>query len=122
MLGLETFLYVCLHFAVYLGVDQFFDLPAIWKDIVKRKFITVGFAALVLMVPLALTSTTDSIRKLGYQRWMRLHQLVYVAAGLAALHFFWRVKIDIQQPLMYAVIIGALLAVRLGFWLRKRKT
>src|SRR5438874_2080028 len=72
------------------------------------------------LVPL--TSTTDSIRKLGYQRWVRLHQLVYVAAGLAALHFFWRVKIDIQQPLVYAVIIGALLAVRLGFWLRKRKT
>src|SRR5438477_7236808 len=108
-LGLFAFFYASLHFLTYLVLDQFFDWNAIWLDIIDRPFITVGFTALVLMVPLALTSTTDSIRKLGYQRWMRLHQLVYVAAGLAALHFFWRVKIDIQQPLMYAVIIGALL-------------
>jgi len=101
-------------------LDQFFDFGAIWADIADRPFITVGFAALVLMLPLALTSTTDSIRKLGYQRWVRLHQLVYVAGGLAALHFFWRVKIDVSQPLTYAAIIGALLAVRLAFWLRAR--
>src|SRR6266508_211970 len=119
-LGLFAFFYASLHFLTYLTLDQFFDWNAIVLDIAQRPFITVGFAALVLLVPLALTSTTDSIKKLGYRRWVRLHQLVYLAGGLAALHFFWRVKIDINQPLTYAVIIGALLAVRLGFWLRKR--
>jgi len=119
-LGLFAFFYASLHFLTYLMLDQFFDFGAIWADIADRPFITVGFAALVLMLPLALTSTTDSIRKLGYQRWVRLHQLVYVAGGLAALHFFWRVKIDVSQPLTYAAIIGALLAVRLAFWLRAR--
>jgi methionine sulfoxide reductase heme-binding subunit len=121
-LGLFAFSYASLHFLTYLTLDQFFDWNAIVLDIVQRPFITVGFAALVLMVPLALTSTTDSIKKLGYQRWVRLHQLVYLSGGLAALHFIWRVKIDLHQPLTYAVIISALLAVRLAFWLRKRQS
>jgi sulfoxide reductase heme-binding subunit YedZ len=120
-LGLFAFSYALLHFLTYLTLDQFFDWNAIVLDIAQRPFITVGFAALVLLVPLALTSTTDSIRKLGYRRWVQLHQLVYLAGGLAALHFIWRVKIDVQQPLTYAVIVGALLAVRLGFWLRSRR-
>ena len=112
MLGLETFLYVCLHFAVYLGVDQFFDLPAIWKDIVKRKFITVGFAAFVLLIPLAITSTDRIVRRLGFVRWKRLHRLIYVAAVLGVVHFVWRVKSDLRQPLVFAAVLAVLLAIR----------
>ena len=121
-LGLFAFFYATLHFLTYVVLDQVLDWNAIFADIVQRPFITVGLAALVLMVPLALTSTTDSIRRLGYRRWLRLHQLVYLAAALAALHFIWRVKIDLQQPLTYAVLIGALLAVRLAFWLGSRRS
>ncbi|HMF43202.1 MAG TPA: protein-methionine-sulfoxide reductase heme-binding subunit MsrQ [Polyangia bacterium] len=112
MLGLETFLYVCLHFAVYLGVDQFFDLPAIGKDIVKRKFITVGFAAFLLLIPLALTSTDGMVRRLGFARWKRLHRLVYLVAGLGVVHFVWRVKSDLRQPLLFAAALAALLVIR----------
>jgi sulfoxide reductase heme-binding subunit YedZ len=119
-LGLFAFFYASLHFLTYLLLDQVLDWQAVFLDIVERPFITVGFAALVLMIPLALTSTTDSIRRLGYQRWVRLHQLVYVAGALAVLHFIWRVKIDVHQPLTYAAILGVLLAIRLAFWLRKR--
>jgi methionine sulfoxide reductase heme-binding subunit len=119
-LGLFAFFYASLHFLTYLLLDQFLDFEAIVLDIAQRPFITVGFAALVLMVPLALTSTTESIRRLGYQRWVRLHRLVYLAGALAVLHFIWRVKIDVHQPLTYAFILGALLTVRLVFWLRKR--
>ena len=120
MVGLFAFFYACLHLATYAGVDQFFDWGAIVEDVVKRPFITVGFAALVLLTPLALTSTTASIRRLGYRRWLRLHQVVYLAAALAVLHFIWRVKIDVSQPLLYASVLGALLAVRVVVWLRQR--
>jgi methionine sulfoxide reductase heme-binding subunit len=112
MLGLETFLYVCLHFAVYLGVDQFFDLPAIGKDIVKRKFITVGFAAFLLLIPLAITSTDGMVRRLGFRRWKRLHRLIYLAAALGVVHFVWRVKSDLRQPLIFAGVLTLLLAIR----------
>ena len=106
MLGLEAFLYVCLHFAVYLGVDQFFDWSAIGKDIVKRQFITVGFAAFVLLIPLAITSTDGMVRRLGFVRWKRLHRLIYVAAVLGVVHFVWRVKSDLRQPLIFAGVAG----------------
>ena len=112
MLGLVTFLYVCLHFAVYLGVDQFFDFAAIGKDIVKRKFITVGFAAFVLLIPLAITSTDGMVRRLGFARWKRLHQLIYVAAVLGVVHYIWRVKSDLRQPLIFAAVLALLLAIR----------
>jgi sulfoxide reductase heme-binding subunit YedZ len=118
-LGLFAFFYVALHFLTYLLVDQGLDAGRIVEDIVKRPFITVGFAALVLLTPLALTSTTASIRRLGYRRWQLLHQLVYVAGVLAVIHFFWRVKIDVSQPLVYAGILTALLLVRAVFWLRR---
>jgi sulfoxide reductase heme-binding subunit YedZ len=117
-LGLFTFFYVSLHFLTYVLVDQGLDAGRIVDDIVKRPFITVGFAALVLLTPLAFTSTTGSIRRLGYRRWTLLHQLAYVAGVLAVIHFIWRMKIDISQPLVYAGILAALLLVRLGFWLR----
>jgi len=120
LLGLFAFFYVSLHFLVYLLVDQSLDAGRIVEDIVKRPFITVGFAALVLLLPLALTSTTASIRRLGYRRWTLLHQLAYVAGVLAVIHFFWRVKIDVSQPLVYAGVLSALLLVRLAFWLAKR--
>jgi len=119
-LGLFAFFYATLHFLTYLTLDQFFDWSAIVADIAERPFITVGFAALVLMVPLAITSTNDWVRRLGYLRWLRLHQVVYLAGALAILHFIWRVKIDLTQPLTYAAIVAALLGVRAVFWLRSR--
>jgi sulfoxide reductase heme-binding subunit YedZ len=112
MLGLETFLYVCLHFAVYLGLDQFFDLRAIGKDIAKRTFITVGFAAFVLLIPLAITSTDGMVRRLGFVRWKRLHRLIYAVAVLGVVHFVWRVKSDLRQPLIFAAALAALLIIR----------
>lgn len=119
-LGLLAFAYAVLHFAVYLFLDQLLDLRAVWNDIYERPFITVGFAALVVMVPLALTSTKKSIRNLGYLRWRNLHRLVYAAGVLAVIHFIWRVKIDASQPMTYAVVLGVLLAVRIAVWYSKR--
>jgi methionine sulfoxide reductase heme-binding subunit len=119
-LGLFAFTYASLHFLVYVFVDQVVDVRSIIDDILKRPFITVGFAALVLLVPLAVTSTTGSIRRLGFRRWQRLHQLAYIAGALAVIHFIWRVKIDVSQPITYAIALGLLLAVRAGFWLAPR--
>jgi len=119
-LGLFAFFYASVHFATYLFLDKVVDLSAIVGDIAERPFITVGFLALVLLVPLAVTSTGGWIKRLGYRRWLRLHQLIYLAGALAVVHFIWRVKIDLSQPLTYALVLGALLAVRLVFWLRKR--
>jgi sulfoxide reductase heme-binding subunit YedZ len=120
-LGLLAFGYVVLHVGIYVFLDQTLDLQAMFEDIVKRPFITVGFAALVLLVPLAVTSTRSSIRRLGFVRWQRLHQLAYVAAGLAAIHFIWRVKIDVSQPVAYAAVLGALLLLRVAFWVASRR-
>lgn len=117
-LGLFAFLYATLHFLTYLVLDQVFDWATIIEDIAKRPFITVGFVAFVLLVPLAFTSTSASIRRLGYRRWNRLHQLAYVAGVLAIVHFIWRVKIDVSQPLIYASVLGVLLLVRVAVWLR----
>jgi len=119
-LGLFAFFYACLHFATYVFLDRVVDLGSVVADITDRPFITVGFAALVLLVPLAITSTSGWIKRLGYRRWLRLHQLVYIAGILAVVHFIWRVKIDLSQPLTYAFILGVLLAVRVLFWLRRR--
>ena len=93
-------------------LDQGLDWRAIWADIAKRKFIFVGFAAFVLLVPLAVTSTAARVRRLGFARWKRLHRLVYVAALARSIHFVWRVKKDLSEPLVYAAILGALLLVR----------
>lgn len=112
MLGLETFAYACLHFVVYLAIDQGFDWGEVWKDIVKRKFITVGFAALLLLIPLAVTSTDGMVRRLGFRKWKRLHRLVYVAAALGVIHFVWRVKSDLRQPALFAFALLVLLVVR----------
>jgi sulfoxide reductase heme-binding subunit YedZ len=114
MLGLFTFFYAILHFATYLVLDQFFDWGEILKDIVKRPYITVGFTALLLLIPLAVTSTNGMMRRLG-RRWAQLHQLVYVIATLGVFHYLWLVKADLLQPLVYAGILLALLLVRVWY-------
>jgi sulfoxide reductase heme-binding subunit YedZ len=119
MIGLFAFFYGSLHFLTYLWLDQFFDLGEIGRDIAKRPFITAGFTAFVLMVPLALTSTAGSIRRLGGRRWQALHRLVYVSAAAGVVHYWWLVKSDISRPLRYAVILGVLFGVRV-WWMRKR--
>lgn len=113
MLGLFAFFHACLHFTIYLWLDQFFDVPGIIDDIAKRPFVTVGFAAFVLLVPLAVTSTNAMVRRLGARRWQRLHRLVYAIAALGVVHFWWLVKKDVTEPLIFAVAIGALLASRI---------
>jgi sulfoxide reductase heme-binding subunit YedZ len=114
MLGLFAFFYGSLHFLTYVWLDQFFDAASITKDVVKRPFITVGFAAFLLMLPLALTSTTGWIRRLGGKRWQMLHRLIYVTATLGVVHYWWLVKADISRPLTYGAIVATLLAARVA--------
>lgn len=114
MLGLFAFFYAVLHFATYLWLDQFFDWSAIVTDITKRPYITVGFAALVLMLPLALTSTKGWLRRLG-PRWKQIHRLIYPIGVLAVLHFLWLVKADLLEPGIYAAVLALLLIVRVPF-------
>ena len=121
MLGLFTFFYAFLHVSLYVGVDQFFAFGFIVKDVVKRPFITMGFIAFVLMVPLALTSTKGWIRRLG-RRWQVLHRLIYISAVCAAIHYLWKVKVMIGSPVYYAAAIGVLLAFRLFWQLRSAKS
>lgn len=112
MLGLFAFFYAVLHFLTYLVFDQFFDLTGIVKDIAKRPYITVGFTALVMLVPLAITSTDGMMRRLGGQNWRRLHRLVYLAAVGGVVHHWWLVKKDITDPARFATVLAALLGVR----------
>ena len=112
MLGLFGFFYVTLHFLTYLGPDQNFKFSGMWDDVQKRKFITVGFAAFVLLIPLALTSTAGWIRRLGGKRWQALHRLIYVCAILGVVHYYWLVKSDVRKPLIYAFFVGILLIWR----------
>jgi methionine sulfoxide reductase heme-binding subunit len=111
MLGLFAFFYIALHFLWYLLVDQAFDWPQLLADVVKRPYVTAGFAAFLLLAPLAVTSTRAAMRRLG-RRWQSLHRLVYPAALLGCLHFWWQVKADIREPLVYAAIAAALLGWR----------
>ena len=120
-LGLLAFAYAVLHVSVYVFLDQVVDVQAMVDDVVKRPFITAGCGALVLLVPLAVTSRKSSIRQLGFVRWQRLHQLAYAAGVLAVVHFIWRVKIDISQPLTYAAALSLLLLVRVLFWITSRR-
>jgi sulfoxide reductase heme-binding subunit YedZ len=120
MLGLFAFFYVCLHFTTYIWLDKFFDVHEMLNDIAKRKFITVGFTAFVLMIPLAITSTTGWIRRLGGQRWHRLHQLIYVSATLGVIHFIWLVKADLRRPLYYGAVLSVLLLYRISLWIVPR--
>ena len=120
MLGLYAFFYASLHFLTWLVVDQFFDWDAIVKDIIKRPYITIGFSAFVLMLPLAATSTNAMVRRLGAARWQTLHRAVYLIAILGAAHFWWLVKKDITEPLIFAAVLAVLLTARLVYVWRKR--
>jgi sulfoxide reductase heme-binding subunit YedZ len=120
MLGLYAFFYLCLHLLTYLGPDQSFSLAGMWLDVAKRPFITVGFLAFVLLIPLAVTSTAGWIRKLGGKGWARLHQLVYIAAILGVIHYDWLVKSNKTRPLIYGAILTVLLLWRLGNSMRTR--
>lgn len=121
MLGLFAFFYGVLHLTTYVWLDQFFDLEAIVKDVVKRPFITVGFAAFVLMLPLAITSTNAMVRRLGGRRWATLHKAVYAVAILGVVHYWWLVKRDLTEPILYASVLALLLGFRLAWRARERR-
>jgi sulfoxide reductase heme-binding subunit YedZ len=112
MIGLFAFFYGCLHFTTYIWLDKFFDMHEIIKDVVKRPFITAGFTAFVLMIPLAVTSTKGWIRRLG-KNWQRLHRLIYVTPIAGVIHYIWLVKADIREPLQYALVLSVLLSYRI---------
>lgn len=118
MLGLFAFFYASLHLTTYVWLDQFFDVHAMADDIFERPFITLGFAAYVILIPLAATSTGAMMRRLG-RRWQQLHRLVYLAAILAVLHFWWLVKADVREPAIYAGVLTFLLGVRV--WRARRR-
>lgn len=120
MFGLFAFFYALLHFSTYLVLDFFFAFDLILDDIVERRYVTAGFAGFVLLVPLAVTSTNAMIRRLGGERWRRLHRLAYVAAVAGVVHYLWLVRIDIRPPLAYAAVLALLLGVRLWFRFRPR--
>lgn len=112
MIGLFAFFYAFIHFSIYFVLDRSLMFDGLWEDIVKRPYITVGFTAFVLMIPLAITSTKGWIRRLGGARWNLLHRLVYASAVLGVLHYWWKVKLDVTDPMVYAVIVGVLLGWR----------
>jgi len=120
MLGLFAFFHATLHFITYIWLDKFFDIHEMLADIAKRKFITVGFTAFVLLIPLALTSTSGMIRRLGGKRWQRLHRLIYVSAILGVFHFLWLVKADIRRPVYYGTALAMLLLWRILAWASAR--
>lgn len=120
MLGLFAFFYGVLHLMTYVWLDKFFDVHEMLADIAKRKFITAGMTAFTLMIPLALTSTKWSIRKLGGKRWQALHRLIYASAAAGVIHYIWLVKADLKKPLEYATVFGALLLYRILSWIVSR--
>ena len=121
MLGLFCFFYALLHFTTFLWFDHFFDWSAMWKDVLKRPFITVGFIAFLMLVPLAATSTNGMVKRLGGKRWRWLHRLIYVIAPLAILHFWWMKagKNDFAEPILFGTIVAVLLGLRV-WWARTR--
>src|SRR5258707_13926020 len=121
MLGLFAFFYVCLHFLTYLGPDQSFNSAGMLKDVVKRPFITVGFTAFVLLIPLAITSTAAWVRRLGGKRWQALHRSIYLCAILGVIHYYWLVKSDVRKPLFYGFLVGILLLWRITEWITIRR-
>ena len=119
MLGLFAFFYLLAHFTVYLVLDRQLDYHGVLQDIVKRPYITIGFGALLLLVPLAITSTNRMMRRLG-RRWQKLHRLIYLIVILGVWHYWWQVKKDIRQPLLYAGMVTVLLGYRVVIHLRNR--
>ena len=116
MLGLFAFFYACLHFSIYLGLDQVLDFHSVWADVMKRRYITVGFTGFVLLIPLAVTSTAGWIRRLGGRRWQMLHRAIYLTAIAGVIHFYWLVKSDVHVPLEYAAVMVILLGWRVYVW------
>jgi methionine sulfoxide reductase heme-binding subunit len=121
MIGLFAFFYGTLHFMIYFVLDQSLIFSGLWEDVMKRPYITVGFVGFVLMIPLAITSTRGWIRRMGGQNWNLLHKLVYLSVILGVTHYWWKVKLDVTNPQIYAVIVGALLASRIVRWAVKRQ-
>lgn len=121
MLGLFAFFYGLLHLTTWVWLGSGFDVSAMWADIVKRRFITSGMLGLLLMAPLALTSTAGWVRRLGFKRWQALHRLAYLSALAGVIHYYWGVKSDIRLPVLYGAILAILLLYRMAFWLRKPK-
>lgn len=121
-LGLFAFFYALLHFLTYVALDLFFDFGAVAADILKRPYITVGFVAFVILIPLAATSTKGAIRRLG-RNWLRLHRLLYLSAALAVLHFYWKksAKSDVSEPLIFAGILALLLLARIAWFILRRR-
>jgi len=119
MMGLFMFFYACLHFTTYVWLDHWFDWSEITKHIIKHPYVLVGFSAFVLALPLAMTSTNGMMRRLG-SRWKQLHYMVYVVAILGVLHFWWLVKKDIREPLVYAIILFLLLGIRVYYKFKKQ--
>jgi methionine sulfoxide reductase heme-binding subunit len=120
MLGLFAFFYACLHFTTWVWLDHSFHWSEMWQDVLKRRFITVGCAAFLLLIPLAITSTAGWMRRLGGKRWRRLHRLIYGIAVLGVVHYYWLVKSDVRNPVGYGVLVMLLLGWRLRTWLRGR--
>ena len=120
MLGLFAFFYACLHFTVWIAVDHFFEWGELIPDIIKRPYITVGMFALTLLMPLAATSTSGMIKRLGGQNWRWLHRLVYLIGLLGVLHYLWLAKKGVNDPYLYAAILAALLGIRLWDWVRRK--
>jgi sulfoxide reductase heme-binding subunit YedZ len=112
MLGLFAFFYAMLHFVSYVWLDQFFDLSEMIKDLTKRPFIMAGYASFIVLIPLAMTSTSKWILRLGGKRWQLLHRLIYVSTAAGVVHYFWRVKLDVQRPIIYGVVLAVLLILR----------
>ncbi|MGQ0508127.1 MAG: sulfite oxidase heme-binding subunit YedZ [Myxococcaceae bacterium] len=112
MLGVTAFIYASLHLLLYAVVDQQLNWKVLWEDVTTRKFILVGFLAFVLMTPLAVTSTDAMVKRLGFVKWKRLHRVAYVCGVLGVIHFIWRVKSDLSEPLMYGAVLAALLLLR----------
>src|SRR5271166_4012760 len=121
MVGLFAIFYGTLHFLTYIWLDKFFDVHEMLKDIAKRPFITVGFSAFVLMIPLALTSTAWSIRRLGGKNWQRLHRLIYLTGILGVVHYYWLVKADVRKPIEFGVVLSLLLAYRVAIWVSENR-
>jgi sulfoxide reductase heme-binding subunit YedZ len=122
MLGLYAFFYGSLHFLTYIWLDKFFNLHEMIADIEKRKFITIGLTAFTLLIPLAITSTTGWIRRLGGKRWQMLHRLIYLSAICGVIHYLWLVKADVRKPLEYAAILAVLVCYRVVVWILPKFT
>lgn len=121
MLGLFAVFYAALHLVTYVAIDQQLDWAVLWGDVTQRRFMIVGFAAFLTLLPLAWTSTDASVRRLGFQRWKALHRLAYLAGVLAVVHFLWRVKLDTRVPLRWAAVLGVLFLIRIADGIRARR-